>query len=199
MTTAAATPTNIHTPPNWLDPIDWAAVFASAQPIEVDVGCGKGAFLLWAAQARPDHNFLGIERLLLRLRKVDKKARRRGLMNVRFIRLEAGYFISKLIPTASVVAYHIYFPDPWPKRRHWPKRLVNAAIASDLWRTLEPGGAVNMATDHQQYFEQMERVMAAMPEFRQEPPLSLPAEAQTDFEKEFLAAGRPVYRARWVK
>jgi len=195
--TAASTETNLYTPPNWLDPLDWRQVFGNRQPVEVDVGCGKGSFLLWVAQTRPQHNFLGIERLLLRLRKVDKKARRRGLTNVRLIRLEASYLISKLIPPASVTAYHIYFPDPWPKRRHHDRRLINPAFALELQRTLLPAGCLHVATDHEEYFRQMEAVMAGNPAFAREQPESLPVEAQTDFEREFLAAGKPVHRARW--
>lgn len=198
MRTIAST-SNIHTPPSWLDPIDWSTVFASQQPIEVDIGCGKGAFLLWAAQSRPDHNFLGVERLLLRLRKVDRKVQRRGLRNVRFIRLEASYLVSRLVPSCSISVYHLYFPDPWPKRRHFQKRLLNPAFASELLRTLVAGGCLNTATDHEDYFRQMERVLAGIGEFRREAPISLPVEAQTDFEREFLAAGKTVFRGRWVK
>jgi tRNA (guanine-N7-)-methyltransferase len=189
----------IHRPPNILDPLNWPAVFGNDQPVEVDVGCGKGGFLLWAAQTRPTHNFLGIERLLVRLRKVDRKAGKRGLTNVRLIRLEASYLIGKLVPAGSVAAYHVYFPDPWPKRRHERHRLFSTGFVSDLHRTLRPAGTVSAATDHEPYFRQIEAVMAGNRGFTPLPVEDLPAEAQTEFEKEFVAAGKPIWRARWGK
>ena len=82
--------TALYKPVNWLDPLDWRVVFDEPRPVEIDVGCGKGAFLLWAVQARPVHNFIGVERQLVRLRKVDKKLQRLGLCNVRLIRIEAS-------------------------------------------------------------------------------------------------------------
>lgn len=186
-------------PANVLDPLDWRVVFGNDHPVEVDVGCGKGGFLLWAAQTRPGYNFLGIERLLLRLRKVDKKASKRGLSNIRLIRLEASYLIGKLIPAESVTAYHIYFPDPWPKRRHERRRLFNAAFVSDLRRTLRAAGTVSVATDHEPYFRQMETVMAGDDGFAPIGVEELPVDAQTEFEKEFVTAGKPIWRARWQK
>lgn len=186
-------------PPNWLDPFEWRAVFDNDRPVEVDIGAGKGSFLLWAAATRPDHNFLGIERLLVRLRKVEKKARRQELTNIRLLRLEASYLIGKLIPAASVAVYHLYFPDPWPKRRHVHHRLFNASFAADLLRTLQPGGVVNVATDHEEYFQQVQSVLRPVVEFQSVPVVVLPVEAQTDFEREFLAAGKPIHRGRWVK
>ena len=144
--------TTLYTPPNWIEPLNWQSVFAESRPTEVDIGCGKGGFLLWAAQTRLDRNFIGVERLLLRLRGVDKKIRRLGLANARLIRIEASYLIAKLIPESSVSAYHIYFPDPWPKRRHHRRRLFSPAFVGDLRRTLQPGGVVNVATDQENYF-----------------------------------------------
>ena len=103
--------TAIYRPTNWLDPMVLSQIFAeSSQPLEVDVGCGKGAFLVWAGQTRPASNFLGIDRQLARLSRVDRKVLRAGLTNVRLIRVEASYCIGKLLPTGSVSAYHIYFP-----------------------------------------------------------------------------------------
>jgi tRNA (guanine-N7-)-methyltransferase len=186
-------------PTNWIDPFEWTDVFGNDHPVEVDVGAGKGRFLLWAAGVCPEHNFLGVERLLLRMRKADRKARRQGLNNVRLIRIEASYLVGKLIPSSTVAAYHIYFPDPWPKRRHHQRRLFNVAFAGELLRTLVPGGKLNVATDHEGYFEQMRSVMQGRPEFVACPVLPLPVEAQTDFEQEFLAASQTIHRARWQK
>jgi tRNA (guanine-N7-)-methyltransferase len=189
--------TSIHTPPNWLDPLDWTRVFTEPHPIEIDVGAGKGAFLLWSAQDRPHVNFLGVERQLGRLRKIDRKVRRLGLENIRLIRIEAGYLIGRLIPKQSVAAYHIYFPDPWPKRRHHRRRLFTIAFVRDLHRTLQSSGAVHIATDFEDYFAQIQGVMRESNGFFEVSPASMPEAAKTDYEREFLAAGRAVFRSRW--
>jgi tRNA (guanine-N7-)-methyltransferase len=191
--------TAIYKPANWLDPLNWRAVFDQPQPIEIDIGCGKGAFLLWAAQARPQHNFVGVERQLVRLRKVDKKIQRLGLPNLRLVRIEAGYFVSKLVPNRSVVAYHLYFPDPWPKRRHHPRRLFNATFVGELHRTLTQGGVVNVASDDTDYFTHIRKVMTESKGFATEPPETLPTEARTEFETVFHVLGKKIHRTRFVR
>lgn len=191
--------TAIYSPPNWIDPLDWQQVFARPLAIEVDIGCGKGSFLLWAAQRRPGSNFVGVERLLARLRKVDRKIQRLGLANVRLLRIEAGYLVARLIPAESVAVYHIYFPDPWPKRRHRRRRLFTADFVSHLHRTLQPGGVVNIATDCDDYFSEIKKLMSGSGRFVETQPEHLPPEARTDFEREFLAAGREIGRCRFVR
>jgi tRNA (guanine-N7-)-methyltransferase len=189
----------IYSPPNWLDPLDWRQVFPTAGPIEVDVGCGKGGFLLWAAQARCGSNFVGIERRLVQLRKVEKKAQRLGLTNVRLIRIEASYCIGKLVPNDSISAYYINFPDPWPKRRHHARRLFTPELAADLHRTLRKGGAVNVTTDDEDYFTHIEWVMAQGGQFTRTAAEHLPEEAMTEFERIFCAKGKPICRGRYVR
>ena len=193
-----ATPA-IYAPPNWLDPLDWRQVFQTAGPIEVDVGCGKGGFLLWAAQARRGSNFVGIERRLVRLRKVEKKVQRLGLTNIRLIRIEASYCIGKLVPDDSISVYHIHFPDPWPKRRHQARRLFQPGFVADLHRTLRKDGAVNVTTDDEDYFARIESVMAHGERFAGIAPERLPEEAMTEFERIFCAKGQPIYRGRYVR
>lgn len=190
--------TAIYKPTNWLDQLDWAHVFREpSRPLEIDIGCGKGGFLLWAAAMHPATNYLGIERQLVRLRKVDKKIQTRQLTNARLLRIEAGYFVSKLIPSQSVNAYYIFFPDPWPKRRHQANRLFQPAFIADLHRTLKPGGVVNVATDDLDYFAQIQKVMGESGRFREDVADCLPVEAQTEFEKIFLAQGKPIGRAKF--
>jgi tRNA (guanine-N7-)-methyltransferase len=191
--------TIIFKPADWFAPLRWADVFGAAQPVEIDVGSGKGGFLLWAAQARPQANFLGIERQLVRLRKVDKKIRRLGLANARLIRIEAGYFIGKVVPDDSVTAYHVYFPDPWPKRRHHPHRLFQPEFVAAVCRTLRRGGAVNVATDDADYFAHIRKLMGESGRFEEGMPETLPEEATTEFERVFREAGKPIYRSRFVR
>jgi tRNA (guanine-N7-)-methyltransferase len=185
----------IYHPANWLDPLDWRDVFGSDRPVEIDLGCGKGGFLVWVAGQRAGHNFLGVERQLKRLRKVDKKVLRAGLANVRLLRVEAGYFVAKLVPDHSVAAYHILFPDPWPKRRHAKHRLFQPAFVDELYRTLGQGGVVNVATDDADYFAHIREVMSE--KFVETKPEVLPSEAMTEFEKIFVAEGKPIARARF--
>jgi len=189
----------IYQPGNWFEPLDWHRVFAQEQPIEIDLGCGKGSFLIWAARTSPQRNFLGVERLLRRLRRVDRKAARAGLNNVRLIRVEVAYLVSKLVPDASVSTYHILFPDPWPKRRHHARRLINASFLSDVHRTLATDGVVNCATDHGEYFDWIQGEFQKNGQFAAKETEVLPPEAWTDFERDFLAAGKRVYRCRWQK
>jgi tRNA (guanine-N7-)-methyltransferase len=191
--------TAIWTPSNWMDPMDWQEVFGNEQRIDVDIGCGKGSFLLCSAQTHPGTNFVGVDRLLRRLRKVDKKIRRLGLQNVRLIRIEASYFVRYLVPMATVSAYHIYFPDPWPKRRHHQRRLMSASFLTDLHRTLRNGGAVHCATDHEEYFQWIREECSRVAGLIETQPEILQAETRTDFEREFLTVGKQIYRCRWVK
>jgi tRNA (guanine-N7-)-methyltransferase len=195
-----ATPTDfIYKPATILDPLDWREVFGRVAPLEIDVGCGKGNFLAWAARQRPGHNFLGVDRQLVRLRKVEKKIRRDKLTNARLLRLEFSYLIERLIPDGSVAAYYVFFPDPWPKRRHAGNRLFQESFVGHLRRTLGERGVLNVATDNAPYFGQITELMNASPHFAGEPTEPLPGEAQTEFEKIFLAKGDPIYRARWRK
>src|SRR5580765_2975428 len=111
--------------PSIIERIDLAAVFPKAQPLEVELGCGDASFLVNYAKLHPECNFIGVERLLGRIRKLDRKGRRAGLTNLRGVRIESAYFVEYLLPAHSVSAVHVYFPDPWPKRKHWKKRLIN--------------------------------------------------------------------------
>ena len=206
MQTAA---TAIYIPSNWMEPLDWREVFGNERRIELDIGCGRGSFLLWSAQTYPDINFVGVDRLLRRLRKIDRRIQRfvasappherLGMQNVRLLRAEASYLVGYLVPKASVSAYHIYFPDPWPKRRHHQRRLMSGAFLLDLHRTLQNGGVVNCATDHEEYFRWIQGEFGRTDGFMETKPEMLREENQTDFERTFLAAGKQVYRSRWVK
>src|SRR5438128_8038356 len=140
-----------------LEPAKW---FPHSQPLEVELGSGDGTFIAQYAQRRPDHNFLAVERLLGRLRKIDRKGLRAGLANLRLVRIEASYLLEYLLPPESVHALHVYFPDPWPKRKHRKNRLINPRFTELAAQALAPGGAVYLRTDDQDYFSQMTAVFA---------------------------------------
>lgn len=187
----------IYRPASWLDRLPLTEMFSVAQPLEVELGSGDGSFLAQWAEAQPGVNFLGIERLLGRLRKLDRKARRRSLRNVRLLRIEAGYFLEYLLPHRSTIALHIYFPDPWPKRRHRKYRLVNARFPEIAAQALVEGGIVYLRTDDDDYFTQMREVFAASPDFAAvETPGDLAA-VVTDFERDFNGKGIPTNRAAY--
>ena len=165
--------------------------------MEVELGSGDGSFLVEYSRQRPEINFLGVERLLGRVKKIDRKGRRLGLANLRGVRIEAGYFLEFLLPPASATALHVYFPDPWPKRKHRRHRLVNARFAELARSVLAPDGVVYLRTDHADYFAQMTGVFEASPHFRA---VGTPAELSavvTDFEREFNARGIATSRAAY--
>jgi tRNA (guanine-N7-)-methyltransferase len=177
----------------------WDEIFPEHQPIEVDLGCGDGSFLAQAAKSSPHRNFLGVERLLGRARKAARKLERAGLTNARVLRIENSYAVQWLFPKATISAYHILFPDPWPKRRHWPRRLLTADFAAALHQSLAARGEVHLATDHESYFTEMLRAFAEEYWQRMDPVVHDTEEWRTDFEREFVKAKRPIFRARFLK
>ena len=186
---AAPHPTLICRLASILEPIEPAALFPRPQPLDLELGSGDGSFAALYAQRHPDRNLLAVERLLGRLRKIDRKGLRAGLANLRLIRLEASYLVEHLLPRESVRSMHVYFPDPWPKRKHRKNRLVNARFTELAHQVLIPSGVIYLRTDDEDYFAQMTSVFAANTGFL---PAETPPELSgilTDFEKDFLAKG----------
>ena len=175
----------------------WPCSLPESQPLEVELGCGDGSFLVDYAKQHPEHNFLGVERLLGRIRKIDRKGRRAGLTNLRGVRIESAYFLEYLLPPQSAAALHIYFPDPWPKRKHRKNRLVNERFPEIVRQALAPKGVVYLRTDDRDYFSQMTEVFSASDFFQ---PIETPPELSamfTDFEKDFLTRGIQTLRAAY--
>ncbi len=170
------------------------------RPLEVELGCGDGSFFLGMAAHHPERDFLGLERMLGRVEKTLKKIARAGLTNAKVLRLESAYSTAWLLPTASVSRLHLLCPDPWPKKKHVARRLVNQQEFLDgLSRILEPGtGEFLLKTDDAPYFEDALASMAARADFER---LDWPEDAffypTTDFESHWLAMGRSIHRARW--
>jgi tRNA (guanine-N7-)-methyltransferase len=172
---------------------------AYSQPparLEADVGCGKGRFLLARAAANPETAFLGIDRMLGRLRKIESAAARRGLENIRLLRCDAAYAVTYLLPARAMDAIYVFFPDPWPKARHHGHRLFSPSFLEALTRVLKPGGGVHVATDHLPYFEEIGAILEADARFETAPAFA-PTEAErTDFELRFLGV-KPIGRGSW--
>jgi tRNA (guanine-N7-)-methyltransferase len=172
--------------------LEFDKVFSRLAPLEIDLGCGDGAFLALLAQENPAHNFLGIERLLGRVRSVCRKVARLDLKNARILRMESTYAVTHLLPPGSVTTFHLLFPDPWPKRRHHRRRAFTPEFLSSIQRALIGGGLFHVATDHADYFHQIERVIAASDIFvisREQnhfPP--------TGFEQKYVARGLSIHR-----
>ncbi|HQR45614.1 MAG TPA: tRNA (guanosine(46)-N7)-methyltransferase TrmB [Thermoanaerobaculia bacterium] len=177
-------------------PVDFAALFGRAAPVEMEIGTGKGRFLLGSAAAEPGRNWLGLEIeaeycVLARLR-----AARRGLSNVRVEPLDGREFVLRRVPPGSLAALHVYFPDPWPKKRHHKRRLFTAPFAAAAARALVPGGLLRVASDHAGYWAEIESVLAAEPLLaRLSESETGPWSSGTNYELKFAASGRPVFRA----
>lgn len=195
----AAAPSLLYELPSILERLDLTQLFPVAQPLQVELGCGDASFLAEYARQNPTVNFLGVERLLGRLKKVDRKGRRLGLKNICGVRIESAYFLEYLLPANAAAALHIYFPDPWPKLKHRRFRLINERFPTLAWQALAPGGIAYLRTDDLDYFQQMTEVFAADKKFQPvETPASLAA-VVTDFEKDFNAQGIPTQRAAYQR
>ena len=175
--------------------VPWAAVFGSDRPVEVEIGPGRGDVLLALAAAAPATNFFAIERAARAAAAIMEKVAARRLANVRVVAGDARCIIARLVPDASVAAYHVYFPDPWPKTRHRARRLTDPSFAGEVARTLAPGGVLHLASDLRHLVDRFAAVLAAaglVPERGAVPPSGRPT---TAFERKYAQAG--THYARW--
>ena len=141
-------------------PIPWTRVFGDSRPVEVEIGPGRGERVLAAAAACPTVNFFAVELRGGAAQALAERAARQGIRNLRVVAGDVRW-IFRLVADASVAAYHIHFPDPWPKTRHRERRLATPAFARELARTLAPGGAVHVASDLPPVVEAFARALAA--------------------------------------
>jgi tRNA (guanine-N7-)-methyltransferase len=184
-------------PAHYFRKLEPSEILREGRRLEIDLGCGDGSFLVAMAKHHPERDFLGVERLLGRARKVCRKITRAGLENARVLRLESRYVIEWMLPEASVSRLHLLCPDPWPKVRHHRRRLVQADFLRALWRALEPGGEFLFMTDHQDYFLWAEEIVAASGAFERLPwhedSFFYP---KTDFQIQWEAEGKTMWRLR---
>ncbi len=173
-------------------PVELAALFGRRAPLEVDLGCGDGSFLVALAAQHPERNYLGIEKLFGRTRTSRKRIERAGLANVRVGRVDIIRAVTFLLSPKSVDVFYIMFPDPWPKRRHGRRRVVTPELLESIAKALVTKGVLHLATDQREYYEHMLRISGETQMFEKfAVEGTLP---RTTFEQRFLEAGAPIYR-----
>ncbi len=196
---------NLQPEPMLLQPADeagkirWSDIFGNEHPVELEIGAGKGTFLLAMAQALPEHNYVGIEYARAYAEYAADRLRRHHIVNARIVHAEATWWLRCHVRDGSLAAVHIYFPDPWPKKRHHKRRLIQLPFLKEVHRMLVPGGTLRLVTDHAEYFAHMQAVLAGQHELEVIPfdsPVPLRPDAPpgsivgTNFERKYIAEGR---------
>ena len=182
-----------HVPATDTQPLNLRELFPAVAPLELDLGCGDGSFIAALAAEYPERNFIGVERMLGRVRSACRKIAARRLTNARILRVDIASAVERL-PDRSVDVCHVMFPDPWPKRRHWPRRTITSDFLRAIVRVLAAGGLLRLTTDDARYFEQMQRAAAGVRELvtvTNEDASALPA---STFQSRFVERGLPIYR-----
>ena len=181
-------------------PLELGGFLPPNAPLEVDLGCGAGRFLLARAAANPGTFYIGVDRMMMRVRKLDARIVRLGLRNVRILRAEALHAMENHLPRNRVQTLYVHFPDPWPKRCHHRRRLfAQPHFLEHLSNLLLPGGTLQIATDHADYFAHIQRVLAPDPRFVAVPPVPRQPCEHTDFELIFRSQNLPVFEAAFSK
>jgi len=180
-----------------VDPMAW---FDSPGPFEIEIGCGKGGFLLSRAKAHPEIRLLGIEWANKYFRYCADRMARWGLRNVRVMRTDARYFVMQHLPPASVSVLHLYHPDPWPKKRHHKRRLIQDDFVAAAVRVLTPNGRWLVQSDHEEYFTLIRDVLGRHPDLTEVPWDAAAVETNpdwrgTNFEIKYAREGRMILRA----
>lgn len=189
-------------------PFDWTAVFGNAHPVELEVGFGKGLFLLNSALARPHVNFVGVEIVRKYQLFTATRIAKRGLANVRLACADARLFLRDRVPAGSLQGVHVYFPDPWWKKRHHKRRVFTPEFAALCQRSLRPGGRLQLATDVPDYFALASETVREHTSLGPLPDeaFASPGGAEglmggflTNFERKAVLEGTPVSRGVWEK
>ncbi|MBN1795096.1 MAG: tRNA (guanosine(46)-N7)-methyltransferase TrmB [Sedimentisphaerales bacterium] len=187
------------------EPADFTRIFGRPEPLHIEVGSGKGTFLASQAQAQTDVNFLGIEWARKYYRYAVDRIGRWGLDNVRLVRADAADFITRFVPDSSVACYHIYYPDPWPKKRHHKRRFICPVNVEQLLRTLSLQGKIRIATDQAEYFEWMKEVFVEFVDRLKKVEFTPAAGAEggeiigTNYERKYIKENRDVFTLAFEK
>jgi tRNA (guanine-N7-)-methyltransferase len=184
------------------EPLRWAELFGDDRPVVLEIGSGKGLFLANAASKRPDHGFFGIEIAKKYARLAAERIVKAGLTNVRMWPGDAGHLMARRVVPASLREVHVYFPDPWWKKRHKKRRVFNETLVDSIAKALEPSGELHVATDVEEYFGVIRELVGNDPRFVEidPPPLGEPesdSDYLTNFERKYRIEGRPVYRSSY--
>lgn len=182
----------------------WSEFFGNDNPVELDIGCGRGLFTYSASIENPDINYLGMELDYGKGRRGAIRLKKRDSRNGRIVGGDCNILLQKMIDTGSVAAAHVYFPDPWWKRRHKKRRLFTTEFIDTLYRVVEPGGFVHSWTDVEEYFGVISGLMNNDPRYKELPP---PPERdpehdmdyQTSFDRKKRQLGLPIYRGLWQR
>jgi tRNA (guanine-N7-)-methyltransferase len=179
-------------------------LFDREAPLEIEVGSGKGLFLESAATANPAHNFLGIEIATKYARFAAARVARHDLRNAVMVHGDAQPIFADLLPESSVAAVHVYFPDPWWKKRHEKRRVLNERFVKQVERVLVSGGLLHYWTDVRERFDETLTLLAAQTSLVG--PLQIAERAaehdldyRTHFERRMRLAELPVYRSAFQK
>ena len=175
--------------------LDSATEFGNDQPLAIEIGSGKGTFLIESATRHPSINWIGIEKSLHYYRVIVERLEKRRLTNARIVNFDAEAVMQRMLPDESVSQVHIYFPDPWPRKREKKRRIAREPKLKSLARIMTRDARGIFVTDHQEYFE------SAVPEF--EKVFSVEAievtegEPRTNYEAKYREQGRPIYEIRF--
>jgi tRNA (guanine-N7-)-methyltransferase len=178
-------------------PLDWAAIFGNTQPLALEIGCGIGHFVLEQALKQPEINFLAIDIYNKGCLKTCAKIDDAGLDNVRVMRVEARWLMAKGLQPESLDAVYINCPDPWPKKRHRHRRLVNRDFLETLAHYLKPGGDFFFSTDFDDYAEDVAAQICDLPGYHNQLQSdwvhTMPGYPISKYMQRFLDKGQHIY------
>jgi len=181
-------------------PLQWPELFGRDAPTDIEIGSGKGKFLNELATAQPDRNLLAVERSAKYHRLCCDRAARRGLTNVRLLRTTGEDLLFRLLPEASVETIYVLFPDPWPKKRHHKRRLFKPEIVAGIVRALAVGGRLLVKSDHGDYAEIIDDVLAGASGLTSiDPDEGFAGLPLTGFEHKYRIEGREIHSFAFEK
>jgi tRNA (guanine-N7-)-methyltransferase len=178
--------------------LDVAELFGNHRRVVLEIGSGKGRFLISEATSQPDVNFIGIEKSLHYHRVIRDRVVKRGLTNIRLINHDAFLVLRDMLPDESIGEIHIYFPDPWPRKREQKRRIIRAEVMAEMRRVLVPEGSGIYVTDHRDYYEAAAPVIESF--FRAERRIPAAGDPpRTNYEAKFREEGREIFEVRFWK
>lgn len=185
-------------------PLVWNEIVCDDRPLEIEVGSGKGLFLESAAKARPEHQFVGVELAAKFAHRAADRLSQAGLTNAKMFRGDAERFLCETVPASVAYAVHVYFPDPWWRKKHKKRRVLNDETLAAIERVLIPGGKFHFWTDVLDYYEFicemiMEQTKFDGPRYVPERPAQHDLDYTTHFERRARRNGQPIYRSIFVK